>query len=173
MSDFVGPDLANKGGEGAEPGDPQLPELLKSLANYRQLLQLAIKRKEQFLANTEYQKILDEIQDAKDLVSTGEKIVRKVAMDYYQASGDKHPHAKIEIKELTVCRYEIPTAEEWCRINLPQSFDWNQHFFEKHAIAVEKTAPVPFVEIVKDPAAMIAQDLSGLIPNITDADIPF
>lgn len=168
-----GPDLAAQGAEGTEPGDPQLPELLKTLANYRQILQIAIQRKERFLANDEYQKILDDIADAKSLVSTGEKIVRKTAMDYYQESGDKHPHAKIEIKEVTVCRYEIPTAEEWCRINLPQAFEWNQHFFEKHAIAVQQTAPVPFVEIVKDPMATIAQDLSGLIPNITEADIPF
>ena len=173
MDKFEGPDLAKQGGAGSEPGSPALPELLKTLAQYRQMLQLAIERKERFTSNPEYQKILDDIQDAKDLVKMGEKVVRQTAMEYFQETGDKHPHAKIEIKELTVCRYEIPTAEEWCRINLPQSFEWNQHFFEKHAIAVEKTAPVPFVEIVKDPTAMIAQDLTGLIPNITDVDLPF
>lgn len=171
MSEFVGPDLAAKGGEGAEPGNPQLPELLKTLANYRQILQLAIQRKERFLANDEYQKILDEIQDAKNLVSTGEKIVRKTAMEYYQESGDKHPHAKIEIKEVTVCRYEIPTAEEWCREYLSESFDWNQHFFEKYAIANASLKPVPFVEIIKDPIATISQDLSGLL--VASENIPF
>jgi hypothetical protein len=171
MNDFIGPDIAAKGGEGTEPGDPQLPELLRQLANSRQVLQLAIERKERFLANPDYQKILDDIEDAKDMVKVGEKIVRKVGMDYYQATGDKNPHVKIGIKEVTVCRYEIPTAEEWCRINLPQAFDWNQHFFEKHAIAVEKTAPIPFVEIVKDPICTIAQDLSGLIPTMDE--VPF
>jgi hypothetical protein len=159
-----GPDLAARGGEGTEPGDPQLPGLLKSLANSRQMLQLAIAKKEKFLLNDEYQKILDDIALAKDIVATGEKIVRQTAMHYYKETGDKHPHKNIEIKEVTVCRYEIPTAEAWCRINLPQSFDWNQNFFEKHAIAVQSTAPVPGVEVLKDAHATISTDLSGLLP---------
>jgi hypothetical protein len=89
-----------------------------------------------------------------------EAAMKKAALDAYAASQEKHAHPALSIRANVRLVYAEQDALDWSGLYLPKALKLDNRLFEKHARAVLDTAPLPFVEIVTEPAATIASDLS-------------
>jgi len=100
---------------------------------------------------------------AREDVAAAENCVRDDAVKRFAETGDKHPHPEVTVIERRKLDYVPAQALDWCKTHLPNALSLKRSLFEKHARAVSKTAPIPFVTIVTEPATRISSDLSGYL----------
>lgn len=104
--------------------------------------------------------------------------VRKLALECYAESGNKHPHPAVTVKVATVARYDRDIATEWCKEHLPIALKTvlaNEKLFEVAAKAAP-AAQVPFFSIEQVPSAAVSRDLTEFLPPLPDPEneeIPF
>jgi hypothetical protein len=106
-----------------------------------------------------YEEMRGEVQAVNELLSTLLMTVKYDALSAYQATGAKQPESGVTIKMYSVLKYDLDTAEDWCRENAPTLLSLDVKRFEKAA----KTLPGAPVEIEQEPRATIASDLSAYL----------
>lgn len=89
---------------------------------------------------------------AKADVADCDALVRKLAVERFEATGEKH-YPGVDIAEYTTVYYDDTEALEWAReTGLALKLDKSK--FKKYA------PDLPFVEVRKEPRARVASDLS-------------
>lgn len=101
------------------------------------------------------------LQETKKESTEAEAEVRKQALGVYEETGDKAPHPAVTIKMYTVLDYQEINALSYAREHLPQALKLDKRTFETAA----KVLDLGFVDIVQEPRATIARDLSGYLPE--------
>jgi len=99
---------------------------------------------------------------AKERVADLEDAVRKAALEEYVGSGNKHPHPAIAVRINKRLHYDVGVALKYCR----EHFDAAVKVM-LDAKVFEKAAPslgLDFVEVVEEPQATIASDLTDYLP---------
>jgi hypothetical protein len=72
-------------------------------------------------------------------------------------------HPAIGIRQVRKLEYDSGDALVFCRTNLMAAIKLDTKLFEKHAKAVEETAPLPFVTYSLEVQATLATDLSNYL----------
>ena len=108
------------------------------------------------MESPEYKAAAQESVDAHQMMCETEDTVRRLAVDFYNATGDTQAHDVVAIKLYTELRYEPLAALEYCREHLQQALKLDTKLFER----IAKVAALDFVEIEQAPRATIASDLS-------------
>lgn len=146
----------------------EITSKLQDLAVWRKALQEAAERKkaieEQLQARPDYQEALQSIAEARKFIADLETTLRNTAIQLFQESGDKKPHPALGVRVRRRARYDPLAAKQYCFQHLPVFLELNDAAFIKHALAVAETVPLPGVEIVEEPEATIAGDLSDYLP---------
>jgi hypothetical protein len=133
--------------------------ILHELRQEQQQLNDAI-RKLQSDFNEQYKPLFDARSDVMNRITEIEASVRDEAIKTYNETGDKQPMPGVTVKMFTKIDYDRGKAFDWAK---------------EHKIALMldtkafdslcKTASKPeFVEVKEEPKAMIATDLSKVIP---------
>lgn len=86
-------------------------------------------------------------------------LIRQTALSIYEMSQNKHPHDKVSIAVNLEVLYEEEAAKAWCINNALGMLKVDSKQFEKHAKAVLKTVPLPFVKVEEKPSVRIAREL--------------
>lgn len=141
-----------------------VPTLAENKARVADLKQALNNMVEQVKNSPEYQQISALLFELETQTSGDEKILRGLAVDFYQETEDKHPHPAVSIRVNRELKYSEAQALDWCKTNLPAAVKLDNRSFEKYARSVADTVqPVPCVELVDVPSAAIATDLSMYI----------
>lgn len=114
----------------------------------------------------EYRALESTRADAASLLTIHEDRAKALALEAY-AADQKKTRPGVTIKTFTDRRliYDYNTAFKWAETSAKELIVLDTRLFEKHALAVAKTVPVPCVEIVesKEDRAQIASDLSAFL----------
>ncbi|MEN6571383.1 MAG: hypothetical protein ABFD24_06045 [Anaerolineaceae bacterium] len=102
-----------------------------------------------------------EIVRLKDKERSEMDLVRQIAVADYEEYHSKNPADGVSIRVVKMLEYNTEDARDWVLTNLPKAIIVDTKLFEKHALAVADTAPIPFVEILEVPTATIATKLPG------------
>lgn len=104
--------------------------------------------------------------DAAALLAIHETRAKELAIEAYRADGKK-TRPGVSVKTFTDRRliYDYNTAYKWAAESAKELIVLDTRLFEKHALAVRGTVPVPGVEIieVKEDRVQIASDLSEFL----------
>ena len=85
--------------------------------------------------------------------------VKQKALEIHQATNES-VHPAIGIRKVRKLDYDQSAALQFCFLNLYSAVKLDTRTFEKHAKAVEETAPLPFVTYSSEVQAILASDLS-------------
>ena len=96
------------------------------------------------------------VMKGRAVVADLEEQVRALAVAQYDGTGDKHPHAAVEIKLFSVYDYDPFKAKQYAIEHLPTALSLDTRKFQKAAEVLE----LDFVKISKEARAQIAADLS-------------
>jgi len=119
--------------------------------------------KETYMQTPEYKAYQDALatqQDNQLLIKDVAEQIRVLALEYFKETMSKDPHPAVKIRILRKIDYPLGIALDWCKENLRSAFIFDHKFFEKHARAIEGTAPIDFVTFTDEPQVTIASDLS-------------
>ena len=119
--------------------------------------------KETYMQTPEYQAYQDALATNESIRLEIKDRIEKIhacVLDLYKTTQDKSPHPAVKIRINRKIDYPIGTALDWCKENLRSAFIFDHKFFEKHARAIEGTAPIDFVTFTDEPQVTIASDLS-------------
>jgi len=101
---------------------------------------------------------IEETRELEKQVEAEIQALREEAIEHFRATGDVRPHEAVQIKIYKTVKYDDQTALKWCEERIPElvkkSIDKTK--FEK----VAKELQLDFVEIIDEPRASIATDLS-------------
>lgn len=121
---------------------------------------------QQVKESVEYRALESTRADAASLLSIREDRAKALALAAY-AADQKKTRPGVTIKTFTDRRliYDYNTAYKWAAESAKELIVLDTKLFEKHALAVAKTVPVPCVEIVetKEDRVQIASDLSEFL----------
>lgn len=98
--------------------------------------------------------------------------IRAAAVAQFREDQNKHPYPAVGIRENTLVLYDKDVAISWCMEHMPGALTLDRARFEKHAKATADTLPLKFVNIIKEPSATIAEDLSQYLITDTVASLP-
>lgn len=90
----------------------------------------------------------------KAFIAEDEAIVREMAL----ASGEKHPHPAVTVKDISGLEYDDAPALDWALAH-HMALALNKRLFEKH-VKADPTAFMEFVTVTSTQRADIATDLS-------------
>lgn len=91
--------------------------------------------------------------------------VKQAAVKIYQETKESGIHPAIGIRNARKLEYDPQEALHFSWLNLPGAIKLDARTFEKHAKAVEETAPLPFVKYSLEIQATIAGDLSKFLES--------
>lgn len=111
------------------------------------------------------------LSDANAQMDELDTQIRKLAIESFGESANKHPHPAIEIKEVSNLVYDDQLAIMWCMHHLPNALQLNRTLFEKHARSISDTSPIKFVSIKQAPKAFINTDLSAFYRDTLSSTI--
>lgn len=97
--------------------------------------------------------------EIQETLATIDGALRQEALDLYGLTGDKHPHEKVSIAISLEPIYQERDAIVWAINNALDMLKIDTKMFEKHAKAVLKTVPLPFVKVEEKPMVKIAREL--------------
>jgi len=107
--------------------------------------------------------LIQSYKDAQDAVAQAEECVRTATLAEFERTGSKAPAPCVGVRVMTRLVYDANTALAWAREH-DMALSLDKRAFEK----VAKASPPEFVEIVQEPSATIAVDLSAyLTPDPT------
>lgn len=116
--------------------------------------------------NPEYQSFeLARAALATNLQET-ESRAKELALEAYRADGKKsRPGVTVKTMTKRSLIYDYNAAFKWAQAGAQELIVLDTKLFEKHALAVAKTVPVPCVQIIEtsEETAQIASDLSGFL----------
>lgn len=142
----------------------QVEILLEQVADWRSRRDEARARlhalRAALLEAEEYRLWLERANAAAETLKEMEDEVRELALIIYGREGRKTINQAVKIREIARLTYDPDRAFAWARQNEPRLLKLDQPRFERHALAVEKTATLDFVQITRAAQATIAQDLS-------------
>jgi len=90
--------------------------------------------------------------------------VRAAAMDAYGATGNKNPHAAVQIGDYLTLDYDPIVALDYARKHLPTAVSLIKKQFED----IAKVAKLDFVTISQEPRVKIKQNLSAYLDGDDD-----
>jgi len=138
--------------------------------------QLAAARQSLAGAKTAYQVLVDEFNEREDVeqatsdvaawadqVTELESLIRQGAEAQYEATREKAPHPAVKVRVVRNLMYEPSWALDWCANHLRVALKLDARLFEKHARAVQETAPIQFVKVDELPQVAISRDLTGYL----------
>lgn len=112
--------------------------------------------------NPEYQELERKASEAKFKMSELEEQLKSWALEQFAQDGGKKPLPKLSIREYTKVEYDLSTAEQWAKTNLPDAFKFDAKTFEKYATTVK--CP-DFARVKKVPSASVGEDLSEYLQS--------
>ena len=146
----------------------RLPVELQYLVGIRNRIQRAkeelVKARMKMEATYEYanlKSIDQEVVELKDIERMQMEKVRSLAVNLYQQNHNKSVLPGVSIRVTRTLEYDKKAAKDWALANLPNAITVDTSLFERHALAVADTAPIPCVEIIETPTATIATKLPG------------
>lgn len=91
-----------------------------------------------------------------------ENAIRDAALKEYAENGNKRPHSAIAVRINRRLRYDVNAALEYCRKHFDAAVEvvLNTKVFEKAAPNLD----LDFVQVVEEPQATIASDLTPYLP---------
>ena len=95
-------------------------------------------------------------EQSRAVVADLEEQVRAAAVACYDNTGNKHPHAAVEIKLFTVYDYDPLKAKQYAVEHLPTALSLDTRKFQRAAEVLD----LDFVKIGKEARAQIAADLA-------------
>ncbi|HEX8843973.1 MAG TPA: hypothetical protein VF791_04990 [Pyrinomonadaceae bacterium] len=111
-------------------------------------------------ASERWQTHSDIRKEAKERVSVLEADVKKLTVEYFEATGDKKAHEAAYVRVTETLEYDEEEALTWARANLPEALTLDVDAFEEYVKGMRKINPLPFVAFKKEPQPCIARDLS-------------
>jgi hypothetical protein len=108
-----------------------------------------------------WQAMIADRREQEQHVTSLEGDVRCAAVESYLDTGDKAPAPGITIKTFSRLEYDQVAATNWCRGIMPGLLTLDTKRFER--MASQDMLPGAPVEIVKEPRATIATDLSSYL----------
>jgi hypothetical protein len=94
-----------------------------------------------------------------------ELMTKELVVKVYQETGEKDLHDAVGIRNVRKLEYHPVEALQFCWLNLYGAVKLDVRAFEKHAKAVEETAPLSFVKYSLEPQATIAGDLNEYLES--------
>lgn len=116
----------------------------------------------------EYKSMEIERAALADALHQAEENAKALAVEAFREDGQKtRPGVTVKTFIERKLEYEYNDARKWAEAHAPELVVMDVRMFEKHALAVAKTAPVPGVKVVEtyELRAQIASDLSGFLPE--------
>ena len=148
----------------------EISQAVSLLASWRTSLQAARDEQSRMVDDTKktlaYQSQEKFRQEAEAAVLSLESVLRQAGLEAYNFNGTV-PHPALGVRLVQRIKYDLSQARAYCAEHLPAMLILDTKQFEKHAKAVAKTYPLPFVEIIAEPQVTIAQDLSKFPDPIT------
>ena len=104
------------------------------------------------------ERLSSKVSEAKQNLADAEGVLRSLAVENFNSTGEKKPNAAVTIKEFSVLEYDPDTAIDWCiASNMKNALKLDKRKFETLA----KAAIMSFLFVFDvEPRAQIATDLS-------------
>ena len=143
---------------------------LKDLAQLRKRIDdaktHAATAQEKLEASPEYLALQVVKDTLKDYQTKADELTAKIKTDAlaeYNATKEKPTLAGLALRVNHSLKYDLDAVKKWAKDKMPELFKFDQSAFEKYAMAVATTVPVPDVKIVDEPSITIATDLSDYL----------
>lgn len=99
--------------------------------------------------------LYEAVEDAGVALTEADHHVRRVALEAYRATGDKHPATGVGIRVMTRLEYSDVDALTWAADHR-MALQLDRGAFER----IAKATPLAFVAVYEEPVATVAKDLS-------------
>lgn len=139
-----------------------LNDLVSELARARVELAGVRAQLEALMANDAIVEAQAYERSTKMRIAELENAIRKAALKEYAENGNKRPHSAIAVRINKRLRYDVNAALEYCRKHFDAAVEvvLNTKVFEKAAPNLD----LDFVQVVEEPQATIASDLTPYLP---------
>jgi len=111
--------------------------------------------------------LIAEVSEKKNKAEVVEAELRTMAVSEFATTGEKKPHAAIEVKMFDAVVYDTAAALNWARLFMPGLLALDSRAYEKLLKEVHNSKTLADVikdmpgEVKEGPKATIARDLSG------------
>lgn len=139
-----------------------LNDLVSELARARVELAGVRAQLEALMANDAIVEAQAYERSTKMRIAELENAIREAALKEYAGNGNKRPHSAIAVRINKRLRYDVNAALEYCRKHFDAAVEvvLNTKVFEKAAPNLD----LDFVQVVEEPQATIASDLTPYLP---------
>lgn len=139
-----------------------LNDLVSELARARVELAGVRAQLEALMANDAIVEAQAYERSTKMRIAELENAIREAALKGYAENGNKRPHSAIAVRINKRLRYDVNAALEYCRKHFDAAVEvvLNTKVFEKAAPNLD----LDFVQVVEEPQATIASDLTPYLP---------
>lgn len=139
-----------------------LNDLVSELARARVELAGVRAQLEALMANDAIVEAQAYERSTKMRIAELENAIREAALKEYTENGNKRPHSAIAVRINKRLRYDVNAALEYCRKHFDAAVEvvLNTKVFEKAAPNLD----LDFVQVVEEPQATIASDLTPYLP---------
>lgn len=139
-----------------------LNDLVSELARARVELAGVRAQLEALMANDAIVEAQAYERSTKMRIAELENAIRGAALKEYAENGNKRPHSAIAVRINKRLRYDVNAALEYCRKHFDAAVEvvLNTKVFEKAAPNLD----LDFVQVVEEPQATIASDLTPYLP---------
>lgn len=139
-----------------------LNDLVSELARARVELAGVRAQLEALMANDAIVEAQAYERSTKMRIAELENAIREAALKEYAENGNKRPHSAIAVRINRRLRYDVNAALEYCRKHFDAAVEvvLNTKVFEKAAPNLD----LDFVQVVEEPQATIASDLTPYLP---------
>ncbi len=139
-----------------------LNDLVSELARARVELAGVRAQLEALMANDAIVEAQAYERSTKMRIAELENAIREAALKEYAENGNKRPHSAIAVRINKRLRYDVNAALEYCRKHFDAAVEvvLNTKVFEKAAPNLD----LDFVQVVEEPQATIASDLTPYLP---------
>lgn len=139
-----------------------LNDLVSELARARAELAGVRAQLEALMANDAIVEAQAYERSTKMRIAELENAIREAALKEYAENGNKRPHSAIAVRINKRLRYDVNAALEYCRKHFDAAVEvvLNTKVFEKAAPNLD----LDFVQVVEEPQATIASDLTPYLP---------
>lgn len=139
-----------------------LNDLVSELARARVELAGVRAQLEALMANDAIVEAQAYERSTKMRIAELENAIREAALKEYAENGNKRPHSAIAVRINKRLRYDVNATLEYCRKHFDAAVEvvLNTKVFEKAAPNLD----LDFVQVVEEPQATIASDLTPYLP---------
>lgn len=114
-----------------------------------------------FFESQPYTNTIDKLNDVENKTKEIEDRLRELQIIRYKYDNNKSIHPALGVRVYKILKYPELSAITWCiKSDFLAGIQLNKRMFEKHARAVLQTMPLEFVQVVEEPSATIATDLT-------------